>query len=257
MKLLQIDGLNLVRRIYEANPQPPGPAKMENVTTSVMGSIRRALETHTPSHALMPFDFGGATWRHALYPAYREKRKPMPPELKEALPALRAQLEERYHLKTVAVPGVEADDVIAAVFRVWRKHFPAAESVILSTDKDLTALVAEGAQVYDHFERVWRNDTWIANKFEGITPQQVQDFLALQGDPTDGIPGAPGVGAKTAARWLREHQTLETLLTCDLKGAKGKALLENAELVQLSKKLVSFNTDFKVGLTFSQIQMAY
>lgn len=255
MKLLEIDGLNVVRRIYEANPQPPGPVKLENVTRSVLGSLRRALTTHQPTHALMPFDYGGATWRHALYPAYREKRKPMPAELKAALPEIRMQIEEQLNLQTVAIPGVEADDVLAAVFRVWAKHRPQEPVVILSTDKDLTALVSEGAQVFDHFEENWRDAEWIAKKYHGIAPAQVQDFLSLQGDSVDGIPGAPGVGEKTAARWLTEHGTLDAIFAADIPGAKGKALRDNEALVRMSKKLVMFNTDFRVGLTFSQIQL--
>ena len=97
-KLLAIDGLNIVRRVYEASPEPDSSLKASIALRHAFSSFRNVLETHAPTHVLAAFDYGGETWRHALYPLYREHRAPMPAELREALP----EFQER--LKTAGVP---------------------------------------------------------------------------------------------------------------------------------------------------------
>lgn len=255
MKLLLVDGLNVVRRIYEANPAPDSPQKMEGVVRSAMGSFKRALKEHQPTHVLAPFDFGGHTWRHELYPRYRQNRKPMPELLQDGLPALKEQLSRDLGIPIVTFPGVEADDVIAAVFACWVKHYPGLPVTVLSTDKDLTALVKDGAVVYDHFKGEVRDEAWIL-KHLGVKPHQVQDFLALMGDSVDGVPGVPGVGPKTAQEWLAQHDTLANLLQADMPGKKFAAFKENANLAVLSRQLIAFKTDFKLGLTFKDLRCA-
>lgn len=255
MRLLLIDGLNIVRRVYEANPAPESPEKIEGVVRSAMGSFKRALKEHQPTHVLAPFDHGGNTWRHDLYPAYRQNRKPMPEILREALPGLKAKLHQDLGIPTVTVPGVEADDVIAAVYACWAKHYPAKSATVLSTDKDLTALVELGAIVYDHFNGETRDAAWIAKKM-GVKPAQVQDFLALMGDSVDGVPGVPGVGPKTAQDWLAAYPTLTDLLHADLPGKKFATLKEQADLAVLSRQLIAFKTDFTLGLTFKDLRLA-
>lgn len=254
MHLLLIDGLNVVRRVYEANPAPESPEKIEGVVRSALGSFKRALKEHNPTHVLAPFDHGGHTWRHDLYPAYRESRKPMPELLRNALPALKEQIHRDLGIPTVTVPGVEADDVLGAVFFCWAKHYPDMPVTVLSTDKDLTALVQHGARVYDHFKKEVRDEAWIASNL-GVKPSQVQDYLALMGDSVDGVPGVPGVGPKTARDWLASYPTLEALLQADLPGKKFATLKEQADLALLSQQLIAFKTDFKVGLTFKELRL--
>src|SRR6478672_3813488 len=83
-KLLAIDGLNIVRRVYEASPEPDSDLKASIALRHAFSSFRNLLEAHAPTHVLAAFDYGGPTWRHALYPRYREGRAPMPPELRAA-----------------------------------------------------------------------------------------------------------------------------------------------------------------------------
>ncbi len=85
-KLLAIDGLNIVRRVYEANDEPDSADKAERALRNSLSSLRRLLDTHQPTHVLAAFDFGGKTWRHALYEKYRAGRKEMPVALRERLP---------------------------------------------------------------------------------------------------------------------------------------------------------------------------
>lgn len=108
--LLLIDGLNILRRVYEANPAEDIPAKVEGAVLSALASFRRALTECKPTHALAAFDTGGKTWRHALYPQYRQHRKPMDPELAEVLPDFRLTLTEVLGLQTAMIEGYEAEN---------------------------------------------------------------------------------------------------------------------------------------------------
>jgi protein Xni len=92
-RLLAIDGLNIVRRVYEASPQPDSAEKAEIALRHALSSFRKLLGAHQPSHVLAAFDFGGPTWRHAIYPRYREQRAPMPSFLRDALPGFHRKLE--------------------------------------------------------------------------------------------------------------------------------------------------------------------
>lgn len=253
--LLLIDGLNIVRRCYEANPADDSPQKAEGAARSALASFRRALSEHTPDYAVAAFDFGGHTWRHDLYPAYREKRKPMPQVLRDILPMFKEQLGEKLSLRSVTAPGVEADDVLAMVHGIWSKAGK-GKSIVMSTDKDLAYLVAEGAQVRDHFKPEWRDAEWIEKKFS-VPPALLHDFLALMGDDVDGVPGVEGVGSKTAAKLLNEHGGLEQVLSAaaTMKGAVGEKLRTQADMALLSRKLVGFKTDFSLGLRWRDLRM--
>ena len=252
--LLLIDGLNIVRRCYEANPAPDSAEKAQGAVKSSLASFRRALEEHQPTHVLAPFDFGGTTWRHELYPEYRKKRKPMPQELRDVLPLVRQRLNEM-GVSTISVPGVEADDVLATVFYRWdHKRGPVT---VLSTDKDLAALSADGARVRDHFNLVWRDEAWIVAKY-GVGSARLHDWLALVGDSSDDVPGVPGVGDKTAAKLLNAHGTLDDVIAAagGIKGKLGENLRASIELVRVARRLVAFKTDLSLGLTWNALRYA-
>ncbi|MDB5985742.1 MAG: 5-3 exonuclease, C-terminal fold family protein [Nevskia sp.] len=254
-RLLLIDGLNVVRRIYEANPEPESPDKLNTAMRNSLASFRRALDEHRPSHALAVFDFGGPTWRHALYPRYREKRLPMPQMLRDALPAFYVQLASLLNLKSVALPQVEADDVIASVAQRWQAR-GLGPAIIISTDKDLCQLLEYGCLVRDHFKPEWRDAAWVQQKF-GVPVAALGDWLALAGDDSDDIPGVRGIGPKGATKLIKAYQTLERVLreAAPLQGAVARNLREHAELARLSRQLVSFKTDVAIGLTWNALRV--
>ena len=256
-KLLLIDGLNLVRRLYEAIPGEDSRAKAEGALRTSLSAFRRTLDAHHPSHVLAAFDHGGATWRHEIYAPYHQKRPPMPEALRAALPELREELTRR-GVPSLSPPGIEADDVIAALHGHWRQQIGNAPVVIVSTDKDLVSLVADGATVWNYFERdraPWRDAAWIEKKF-GVGPALMQDLLALAGDSSDNIAGVPGVGEKTAARWLRQFGSLDNVIAnADaIAGKVGERLRENLGAVRLARQLVAFKTDMKLGLTWKDLR---
>lgn len=251
-KLLAIDGLNIVRRVYEANVEPDTAAKADAALRHSLASFRKLLATHQPTHVLPAFDFGGHTWRHDLYPQYREKREPMPEVLKERLPDFYMQLSA-LGLKVVSVPEVEADDVIATGVMRWLGE-GRGETVIASTDKDLHVLIAHGAMIWDHFKSEWHDSKWVEQKF-GVPPEMLADLLALMGDVSDSIPGVSKVGVKTAAKLLQSYGNIERIMTGAgiLKDSLGERLRRDSVQLDLSRKLVELKTDVRMGVSWNML----
>lgn len=259
--LLLIDGLNILRRVYEANPAEDIPTKVEGAVLSALASFRRALTDCKPTHALAAFDTGGKTWRHELYPQYRQHRKPMDPELAEVLPDFRLTLTEVLGLQTAMIDGYEADDIIATAFYRWTAS-KEGQVIPVSTDKDVLQLIADGAIVRNHFatakngEPSWFDERYVVDKF-GVGSHQLADYLALLGDSSDDIPGVEKIGAKTAAKLLQRYGDLEGVLANagEEKGVVGKNLAEQAHLARLSRQLLSLKTDAQLGLTWNMLRV--
>lgn len=251
-KLLAIDGLNIVRRVYEASPEPDSDLKASIALRHAFSSFRNVLEVHAPTHVLAAFDYGGETWRHALYSRYREHRAPMPAVLREALP----EFQERLRTAGVPVamlPGVEADDVVATCVMRWLQE-NRGEAIVATTDKDLHVLIAHGALVWDHFKNEWHDDAWVRNKF-GVAPELLHDLLALMGDATDGVPGVSKIGMKTAARLLNAYGSLDAVMAGAgiLKTPLGERLRAERDILYLSRQLVELKTDVRLGVTWKML----
>jgi DNA polymerase-1 len=251
-KLLAIDGLNIVRRVYEASPEPDSAEKAAIALRHALSSFRKLLAAHEPTHVLPAFDFGGPTWRHELYPRYREQRAPMPSFLRDALPGFHAKLEVE-GLHVLMLPGVEADDVIGTGVMRWLSE-GRGEAIIASTDKDLHGLIAHGALVWDHFKGEWHDDAWVRNKF-GVAPELLVDLLALMGDVTDGVPGVSKVGMKTAAKLLNAYGDVDAVMAGAgiLKTPIGERLRAEREILAMSRKLVQLKTDVQLGVTWKML----
>lgn len=243
--LLTIDGMNVFRRVYGANPAPDSPAKAQGSIRSSSSSLERALREHQPTHVALVMDVPGPNWRHALYPAYKAGRKRMPQELSDELyPYLERLRSEGWFL--LEQPGVEADDSIGSLAR--EAELAGVDNIILSTDKDIAYLAQHGARVYNHFDYLWHDAAWVLKKF-GVRTAQLLDLLALTGDASDGIPGIEKVGVMTAAKLLSEYGDLETVLAnaSNIKGKVGERLREQADIARLSRKLTHLKTDLLTG----------
>lgn len=250
-KLLLVDGYNIVRRVYEANPAPDSVGKAEGALKASLGSFRRAVEEHEPTHVLAAFDHGGPTWRHDIYPQYKVDRKPLAPELKDRMPEFFAQLSE-IGIHSVAIEGVEAEDVVSTVFHRW-KDSGRGPCVVLSNDVDLCSLIEFGAQIHNHFTHEWHTADWLQVK-HNIPPRLVCDWLALAGDK-DEIPGVPGFGGKRAAQYLLKYDGLEGLVrnAHEVKGTLGDNLRANLGLIDLGRQLALLKKDVSVGITWNMI----
>lgn len=251
-RLLAIDGLNIVRRMYEASPEPDSDDKALTALRYAQSALHKLLRQHAPSHVLLAFDAGGPTWRHDLYAGYRAGRTPMPDVLKTALAPWQAQLQAQ-GWPLLAIEGVEADDVLATAVQRWLAE-GRGEAFVASTDKDLHSLIAQGALLWDPFKGVWHDAAWVEAKW-GVVPAQLADLLALMGDPADSIPGVSGVGVKTAARLLRTYGTLEGILAGAgiLQDRLGITLRKEKEMLYLSRQLVELKTDVRLGVSWNML----
>jgi protein Xni len=241
--------LGLVRRVYQANPDPDSAGKAEQALRNCQLSFRKLLNNHEPSHALAVFDHGGHTWRHDILPAYRAKREPMPQALQEALPGFQERLRES-GLAVLAVPDVEPKDAIATVTLRWLTD-ERGDAVVASVDRDLHILIAAGARLWDHFKNEWHDGAWVDKKY-GIDPAQMTDLVALMGDADDGIPGVEKVGIKTAARLLRSYGDLEGVMAGAgiLRDPMGERLRRDRDAAFLSRRLAELKTDVQLGVTW-------
>jgi DNA polymerase-1 len=153
----------------------------------------------------------------------------------------------------IAIPDVEADDVIGTVVTRWLNE-NRGEAVVATTDKDLHCLIAEGARIWDHFKSEWHDRAWVEQKW-GVTPGMLPDLLALMGDETDSIPGVSNVGVKTAAKLLRTYGTLDAIMAGAgiLKDKVGESLRKEREMLYLSRQLVQLKTDVRIGVSWNML----
>ncbi len=216
MKRLLLDGFNLAFRAYHALPEL---TRSDGVPTGALHGWIKTLwklsDDHQPDAITAFFDLEGSTRHLALQADYKAQRKEMPEPLQQQIPAIK-ELTRLCGVQLVEQSGVEADDLIGSA----ATHFAqAGDSVIVvSADKDLAQLVSDTIRQLlpapTANPRIgWRllDPAAVEEKF-GVTPQQIPDYLALVGDTSDNIPGIPGVGPKTAVRWIRQWQCLDAII---------------------------------------------
>jgi DNA polymerase-1 len=247
MRVALIDAVNILRRDYEAMPSEPGVA--DGAARSALSYVLRTLRTVQPTHAVAVFDGGGRGWRHALYPGYKANRPLTPAPVREAIEALQ-QGASGLGLATARVPGVEADDVIASITGALSVR--TVSTVIVSSDRGFAQLLGERVVLYDHVNGVYRDAAWALEHF-GAAPERLAELTALAGNPTDNLPGVPGIGPKTAARLLREHGSLDAVLenADGIGGRTGERLREHAGSLRLWLRLARLRADVTLGLTMA------
>lgn len=263
-RLFLIDAYALIyRAFYAFGNRPLTNAKGEN-TSAPFGFatfLHDVFETHRPDYLAVVFD-SGRSHREKLYPEYKATREKMPAELRESLPRVR-ELVEAFRGRVVEVEGWEADDVIGTL--ASRAVDEGIEAVIVSGDKDFYQLVSGGVRLLNPgrggpsgVATHWVDEATAAKKF-GVPPERVVDYLALVGDSSDNVPGAPGVGPKTAAKLLNEHGTVEAALDCadEVKAKRVReSLIANRQQVLLSKELVAIRTDVAVEVEINDLRVS-
>lgn len=216
-------------------------------TNAVFGFTRillKILHDEAPSHVVMVFDAPGPNFRNDLYPKYKANRPEAPEEFKSQVPLIH-QVVEAMEIPVLAVPGVEADDVMGTIGVEAAKH--GMDTVLLSSDKDLLQLVSDHVQVYDPYksgEGLWYGEEQVKERF-GVTPGHVVDVLGLMGDSSDNVPGVRGIGEKTAVKLIEKYGSVDGVYAAidELKGKQKEKLLEDHEMAQLSRELVTIKTD--------------
>jgi protein Xni len=250
--LLLVDALNLIRRVYAAQPGEDGPERAAGACVSSAQSLRRALRQCSPTHAACVFDGEGKSWRHELDPGYKEGHAPMPEALREALDDYREAFRE-IGVASLGFPGLEADDVVATI--AVKAAAAGASVIVLSTDKVFGELLPSGVRVRDHFRGRDTDAAGVVEKF-GVRPDQLADYLGLVGDRGNNIPGVPGIGSKSAAALLARFATLEEALRSadTVEGKLGERLREHAETARLCRRLVGLRTDLELGTNLNELR---
>lgn len=253
-KLLVVDGLSVIRRVYEVTPDPESDP--DKVINSCCQSLSRALYESNPTHAVLAIDAGGETWRHRQYPQYKANRLPSPSIIKDVMvPEICFQMADKGYASIIE-PDVEADDVVATITRRWSEEIK-TEVVVVSTDKDLAYLLKyPNVKIRNHFERTWRDLAWVNAKFK-VTPELVSQSLALCGDTSDNIPGVPKVGPVGAAYILNKYGSIENayLKGSSSENAAMKKLFENIELARLSLTLTTLKDDLDLSLRWDDCKL--
>ena len=250
-----VDGSSYLYRAFYV----PQLKRMQNTagqpTGAVFGTINmlKSLETEYPDAQIVPiFDAKGKNFRHDLYSDYKANRPPMPDELRSQIDYLHRAIQA-LGLPLIAIPGVEADDVIGTYAK--QAASSGQQVLIASGDKDLAQVVTDKVHIIDTMKKVIYDEAGVVERY-GVRPDQIIDYLTLMGDSSDNIPGVPKVGPKTAVKWLLEYGSLDALVeNADQIGGKvGENLREFLPQLPLSKDLVTIRCDLDVDPALAEIK---
>jgi DNA polymerase-1 len=246
-RLVLVDGSSYLYRAFHAIP--PLSTKAGEPTNAVLGVVNmlyKLLDEEKPERMAVVFDAPGKTFRDDLYAEYKANRPPMPDELRAQVEPLLEAIKGM-GICLLRIDGVEADDVIGTLAR---QAAAAGTSTVISTgDKDLAQLVDEHVTLVNTMDNTTLDRDRVVQKF-GVTPEQIIDYLALVGDSIDNIPGIPGVGPKTAVKWLQQYGNLETLKAKagEVSGKIGDRLREGLRTLDLSKELATIRCDVELPI---------
>ncbi len=253
-RVFLVDAFALIFRGYYAFIKNPRINSKGLDTSAIMGfmnSLLDVIKRERPDHLAVCFDKGGSVDRVEMFEAYKANRDETPEAIKLAVPYIQ-EILKAMHIPIMVKAGFEADDVIGTLSKQAEKE--GYKTYMVTPDKDFAQLVSENIFMYKpRFGGGY--DIWgvpeVQEKFGVETPEQVIDFLGMMGDSADNIPGLPGVGEKTAKKFLASYGSMENLLanTADLKGKMKEKVEANGELGLLSKKLATIMLD--VPVTFN------
>ena len=252
--LILVDGSSYLFRAFHA--LPPLTNSKGQATGAVYGVINmlnKLREEYQPEHMAVVFDAKGKTFRNDLYKEYKAHRPPMPDELRGQIAPLH-ELVEALGYPIIVIPGVEADDVIGTYAK--QATAQSIDTLISTGDKDLAQLVNGHVTLINTMSNVMLDEAGVVNKFD-VPPAAIIDYLALMGDTSDNIPGVPKVGPKTAAKWLKQYQTLDNLVAHadEIKGKVGESLRDNLAQLPLSKELTTIKCDVELELGINDLAM--
>jgi len=260
-RLFLIDAYALIFRGYYAFIKNPRINSKGLDTSAIMGfmnSLLDVIKRERPDYLAVCFDKGGSVARNEMFPEYKANRDETPEAIKIAVPYIETILKAM-HIPIMVREGFEADDVIGTLAKKAEKE--GFQTFMVTPDKDFAQLVSENIFMY---RPVFGGgyETWgipeVQAKFEVKTPLQVIDFLGMMGDSADNIPGLPGVGEKTAKKFLAQFGSMEELLenTDQLKGKMKEKVEASRELGLLSKELATIMLDVPVDFNAEDFKMS-
>ena len=255
-----IDGSAFIFRAYHA--LPPLTRKSDGLPVGAVAGfcnmLHRYVEGNTgpdaPTHVAVIFDHSGKTFRNDMYDQYKANRSATPEDLIPQFPLTR-DATRAFNIACKEVQGFEADDIIATLASNARDAGGAC--TIISSDKDMMQLIGDGVVMLDAMKNKIIDRDGVFEKF-GVYPERVVDVQALAGDSADNVPGAPGIGIKTASLLINEYGDLESLLdrAGEIKQPKRReSLLDNRPQIELSKKLVQLECDMDLDFTIDDLEV--
>jgi DNA polymerase-1 len=252
-----VDGTGLLYRAFHALPQNLKTTSGEptNALFGFAQMFRKVLSGRRPTFGAVVFDAGKGTFRTAIDPTYKAER----PAMEDALRAQLVHLEglvDAHGFRAISVPGFEADDVIATL--TTRALELGHEVWVVSSDKDLLQLVGPDVRVLDSVKEVLYDAETVYRRF-GVRPERLPDLQALVGDPIDGIPGVPGIGAKTAAQLLSTSVDLASVLAAaeHQPGRTGSLLRKHREQAERSLLLSTLRRDVPLPVTLDELHVTF
>tara|TARA_E500000075_G_scaffold134158_1_gene150016 strand:+ start:2998 stop:5802 length:2805 start_codon:yes stop_codon:yes gene_type:complete len=261
-RLFLLDAYALIFRGYYAFIKNPRINSKGMDTSAILGftnSLFDVIKRERPDYLAVAFDKGGSQVRNDMFPDYKANRSETPEAIKIAVPYIQ-NLLKALHIPVVELEGFEADDIIGTLAKQAEKED--FQVFMVTPDKDFAQLVSDNIFMYRPARMGNGIEIWgipeVQKKFEIDHPEQVIDYLGMMGDAVDNIPGLPGVGDKTAKKFLAEYGSMEALLenTHELKGKMKEKVEANKELGLLSKKLARILLDVPVQFDASSYQLS-
>ncbi|WP_299501708.1 DNA polymerase I [uncultured Roseobacter sp.] len=255
-----IDGSAFIFRAYHA--LPPLTRKSDGLPIGAVSGfcnmVWKMLEEtkgdDAPTHVAVIFDKGSHTFRNEMYDQYKANREAMPEDLRPQIPLTR-RATVAFNIACEEKEGYEADDIIATL--AVQARAVGGRCTIISSDKDLMQLVGDGVEMLDAMKNRRIDRDGVFEKF-GVYPERVVDVQALAGDSVDNVPGAPGIGIKTAALLINEYGDLDALLerAGEIKQPKRRqTLIDHAEQIRLSRKLVLLDEETPLDFTLDDLEV--
>ena len=246
-KLILIDGHSILNRAFFGIPDLTNSEGIHtNAMYGFLNIMFKFIDEEKPDYITVAFDLSEPTFRHKAYEAYKGTRKPIAPELKQQVPLIK-ELLRTMNITVIEKAGYEADDIIGTIAK--RSAAAGIDVSVISGDRDLLQLAEEKIQI--RIPKTKKGVTEVENYYPedvvalyGVTPLEFIDMKALMGDTSDNIPGAPGVGPKTASAIIQKYHSVDNVLAHldELKPPKAqKSITENAEQVKMSRFLAEIN----------------
>ncbi|MFG2770161.1 DNA polymerase I [Streptomyces sp. NPDC048350] len=256
-----MDGHSLAYRAFFALPVENFTSASGQTTNAIYGfasMLANTLRDEAPTHFAVAFDVSRKTWRSADFPEYKANRSKTPDEFKGQVELI-GELLDTMNAVRFAVDGFEADDIIATL--ATQAEAAGFEVLIVTGDRDSFQLVSDHVTVLYPTKGVSELTRFTPEKVQekyGLTPSQYPDFAALRGDPSDNLPGIPGVGEKTATKWINQFGSFAELVerADEVKGKVGQALRDHLESVKLNRHLTELVRDVELPRTVAELERA-
>ena len=256
-KLILIDANALVHRAFHALPPlTTGKGELVNAVYGFSSVLLKVLNEMKPDYIAAAFDLAGPTFRHIEYEDYKAKRPKAPDELYEQIPRTKEVLKA-FSIPVVEKEGFEADDVIGTLAKKFTKE--GVETLIVTGDLDTLQLVSDKIKIYTMkkglTDTIIYGEKEVENRY-GLKPDQMIDYKALRGDPSDNIPGVKGIGEKGATALLKEFETLENLYK-NIDKVKSKSIAEklktNKQMAFFSKRLATIQQKVPIKVNLKDL----